>query len=159
MGNRITRRPGRRGRKSAGATLGSLIVVIVVVLLNSRGGTPSAPGAPSASTGVQAILDAYRSRHSGVQVHASGTVTKILPDDADGDRHQRLIVALAGGHTVLIAHNIDLAPRIPAREGDEIEFQGDYEWSDEGGVIHWTHHDPARRREGGWIKHMGHTYE
>lgn len=27
------------------------------------------------------------------------------------------------------------------------------------GVIHWTHHDPARKHVAGWLKHQGRTYQ
>jgi hypothetical protein len=116
---------------------------------------PATPGlAPEG-----AIERAFAARRSGVLVEAEGEVVKVLPDDREGSRHQRLIVELASGHSVLIAHNIDLAPRAPAREGDGIRFRGDFEWSDKGGTVHWTHHDPDRRREGGWIEHDGQRYE
>ncbi len=121
--------------------------------------TPPRGVGRSASTGEHAILRAFNQQQSDVLVQAVGIIKKILPDDSDGSRHQRLIVRLASGHTVLIAHNIDLAPRVPAREGDSIEFKGEYEYSEQGGVIHWTHHDPANRRPGGWLKLAGATYQ
>ena len=82
----------------------------------------------------------------------------MLADDSEGSRHQRFIVRLPNDHTVLIAHNIDLAQRVPLKMGDAVSFYGEYEWNDRGGVVHWTHHDPRNRREGGWIEHKGTTY-
>ena len=99
-------------------------------------------------------------QHSGRQVQGQGRVSRILADDNDGSRHQRFILTLASGQTLLIAHNIDLAPRIPALEvGDTVAFYGEYEWNDKGGVVHWTHHDPRGRHAGGWLEHGGKRYE
>lgn len=99
-------------------------------------------------------------RRSGVMVESEGQIVAVLPDDREGSRHQRLLVRLASGGTVLIAHNIDLAPRLASPDkGDRISFKGQYEWNEKGGVIHWTHHDPDRRHEAGWLRHRGQTYE
>ena len=96
---------------------------------------------------------------SGVMIDATGTVSKVLSDDNEGSRHQRFILELPSGHTVLVAHNIDLAERVPLASGDRVSIHGQYEWNDRGGVLHWTHHDPAGRHEGGWIEHSGQRYE
>ena len=89
-----------------------------------------------------------------------GIVIRILSDDTQGSQHQRFILKLASGKTLLIAHNIDLAPRINSlREGDSVEFYGEYEWNSKGGVLHWTHHDPRGRHENGWLKHDSSTYQ
>ena len=110
--------------------------------------------------GTQEISTAYASKTSDVQVGGSGVVVKTLPDDNKGSRHQRFILKLSNGQTVLIAHNIDLAPKIQSlRTGDTVEFYGEYEWNKKGGVIHWTHRDPAARHPGGWLKHNGARYE
>ncbi len=85
-------------------------------------------------------------------------VVKILPDDLKGSRHQRFLVARNGLPTLLVAHNIDLAPRAPIEEGMDTVIRGRYEWNDKGGVIHWTHHDPKNRIEGGWVKVNGKKY-
>ncbi len=106
------------------------------------------------------IRSAFAARRSDVQVAGQGTVSKVLADDNDGSRHQRFVLALTSGHTVLVAHNIDLAPRInDLQAGDTVAFNGEYEWNEKGGVIHWTHHDPQGRHEGGWLKHGGQTYQ
>jgi hypothetical protein len=106
------------------------------------------------------LLSAYENRQSNIPVEDSGVVVKILPDDLQGSRHQRFILRLSSGQTVLIAHNIDLAPRVAAlREGDTVEFRGEYEWNSKGGVVHWTHHDPHGRHQAGWLKHNGSIYQ
>ncbi|BFM13294.1 DUF3465 domain-containing protein [Simiduia litorea] len=106
------------------------------------------------------VKNAYENRHSNVQVKGSGTVIRILPDDNEGSRHQKFILQLSSGQTLLVAHNIDLAPRINSiSNGDSVLFYGEYEWNSKGGVIHWTHHDPNGRHVGGWLKHNGRTYQ
>jgi hypothetical protein len=108
----------------------------------------------------QLLTSAYENRQSKIQVGSSGVVVKILPDDLRGSRHQRFILRLSSGQTVLISHNIDLAPRVDnLREGDRVEFFGEYEWNSKGGVVHWTHHDPEGRHKVGWLKHNGSIYQ
>jgi len=103
---------------------------------------------------------AFDQRLSGIQVNGSGLVERILSDDSEGSKHQRFIVRLASRQTLLIAHNVDLAQRLQSLAvGDRIEFSGEYEWNDKGGVVHWTHHDPNGRHESGWIKHNGRTFQ
>jgi hypothetical protein len=118
------------------------------------------PGRGESAVRHDAIANAHENQASGVQVMGAGEVTRILPDDHDGSRHQRFILALDSGLTVLVAHNIDLAPRIESlREGDSVSFNGVYEWNDRGGVVHWTHHDPDGRHEPGWLRHDDRIYQ
>lgn len=106
------------------------------------------------------LKQAYERHQSDVQVRGYGTVFRILPDDNKGSRHQKFILRLDSKQTVLVAHNIDLAPRIQdIRKGDRVEFYGEYEWNKKGGVIHWTHRDPNNRHVHGWLKHNGNVYE
>ena len=103
---------------------------------------------------------AYQARQGNIQIQGTGTVIRLLPDDNQGARHQRFILKLSHSQTLLVAHNIDLAPRIPnLRLGDVVEFYGEYEWNSKGGVIHWTHRDPANRHPHGWLRHWGRVYE
>lgn len=105
------------------------------------------------------IEQLYREQQSGVVVEFGGEVSRVLADDLEGSRHQRFIIRVESGHTVLVSHNIDLAPRVESLgRGDEIFVRGQYEWNDRGGVVHWTHHDPDGRRQGGWVRHGGQTY-
>jgi hypothetical protein len=112
------------------------------------------------SSGGSLIAEAFERHQSDLQVRGSGEIIKVLADDNDGSRHQRLLLRLDSGQTLLIAHNIDLAPRISSpNRGDSVEFYGEYEWNQKGGVIHWTHHDPKGRHASGWLKHNGKTYQ
>ena len=105
------------------------------------------------------IAEAFRDGRSNVQVGGEGRVTRILPDDNEGSRHQKFLLELESGHSLLISHNIDLAPRVDnLREGELLEFYGEYEWNKKGGVIHWTHHDPQGKHPGGWLKYQGRVY-
>jgi Protein of unknown function (DUF3465) len=116
---------------------------------------PSLPAAGdgSVANGDAVLGSAFRNRVSRIEVEGQGTVERILPDDNDGSRHQRFILRLNSGQEILIAHNIDLAPRLPSlRVGDVVRFKGEYDWNDQGGVIHWTHRDPAGRHQSGWLR-------
>lgn len=106
------------------------------------------------------LSEAFKNQRSGVQVMGAGIVTKILSDDTDGSRHQRFILKLSSDQTILIAHNIDLAPRIEGLKiGDAVSFHGVYEWNSKGGTVHWTHHDPSKKHIGGWLKKGSQTYQ
>ncbi len=106
------------------------------------------------------LADAFENQTSDIQVNGGGSVTRILSDDNEGSRHQRFILELASGQTLLMAHNIDLAPRISSISlGDTVEFFGEYEWNSKGGVIHWTHKDPNQNHIDGWLKHDNITYQ
>lgn len=105
------------------------------------------------------LKQAYETHQSDIQVQGFGTVIRILPDDTKGSRHQKFILRLDNHQTILIAHNIDLAPRVTnLKVGDTVRFNGEYEWNNKGGVIHWTHHDPHHHHAHGWLKHNGRVF-
>ncbi|MEZ4332170.1 MAG: DUF3465 domain-containing protein [Myxococcota bacterium] len=118
----------------------------------------SIPG-PESDAGSDRIARAFDQRESGFMVTVEGRVERRLADDRDGSRHQRFLLRLANGHTLLVAHNIDLAERVPVEHGDRLRLRGQYEWNERGGVLHWTHHDPDGRHPGGWIERAGRRFE
>lgn len=129
---------------------------LVATLIGRQGGLPW----PVDGDGSESVARAFAEHRSDVLVQGSGTVARVLADDDQGSRHQRFILRMRDGQTLLMAHNIDLAPRVPGlRAGDTVRFQGEYEWNDKGGVVHWTHHDPDGRHPGGWLEHDGSRYE
>lgn len=99
------------------------------------------------------MKNAFQERDSGTWIEFTGFVSRLLSDDNDGSRHQRFIVDIGSGRTLLIAHNIDLAKRIPLGMGDRVRVRGMYEWNDLGGLVHWTHHDPIGVEEGGYVRY------
>jgi len=145
-----------------------LIIILIAVYfqLTQTHGNPSNTSTEFTSqsevggAGDRQLEAAFDQRLSNIQVEGQGTVSRILADDLNGSRHQKFIVQLASGQTLLLSHNIDLAPRVDGlSEGDRVSFYGEYEWNPKGGVVHWTHHDPDGQHEAGWIKHHGNTYQ
>jgi len=134
-----------------------LLLVIALAVLAWRQWGPDA--STGGGAGAEALERAYQQRQSDVMLEVEATVDRILADDEEGRRHQRFIIALPGGRTVLVAHNIDLAPRVPLAAGDAVTVRGEYEWNEKGGVLHWTHHDPDGRHDPGWIEHAGRRYQ
>ena len=126
-----------------------------------NGSPPPPPPQQTISSNNDFILqDAIEHQKSAIQVEGVGKISKLLPDDTVGVRHQKMIIELSTGQTILIAHNIDLAEKIdPIRLGDLIAFNGEYEWNEKGGLVHWTHHDPKGYHIAGWLKYNGKIYQ
>jgi hypothetical protein len=136
-----------------------ILVVVVAYYAYERFLIPELPASTARPSSVQSS-QAIEQWRSGQQVSGIGTVVRVLADDNDGSRHQRFILELGSEQTLLVAHNIDLAPRIPSlSKGDTVAFYGEYETNQQGGVIHWTHHDPQGRHAAGWLEHEGQRYQ
>ncbi|MBR6026102.1 MAG: DUF3465 domain-containing protein [Neisseriaceae bacterium] len=115
---------------------------------------------PVSNNGLQLIQQAFNHQQRDVLVESSGIVKTLLKDDTEGSQHQRFILQLPNNMTVLVAHNIDLAPRIlDLQVGDTVEFKGDYMYNSKGGSIHWTHKDPRGNHPDGYLKHKGNIYQ
>ncbi|HDY86443.1 hypothetical protein LCGC14_0553840 [marine sediment metagenome] len=138
-----------------------LIIAFIIVGYAASKYSPEQHATNSiALTSINNIEQLTDQQQSNVQLEITGKVIKLLTDDLSGSRHQKFIIKLSDGKTILVAHNIDLAPRIDTlKTGDEVIIYGEYEWNNKGGVIHWTHNDPTHRHPNGWIKHQGKTYQ
>jgi Protein of unknown function (DUF3465) len=120
----------------------------------------STPTIASSSMDAGAIIEAYGARRNLPQVQGSGVVTKVLKDDTKGLKHQKFLLKVSDNITILIAHNIDLAPRVAdIAEGDTVAYKGEYIYTPKGGTVHWTHKDPRGHHAGGWLQHNGQKYE
>ncbi|MGB5624275.1 MAG: DUF3465 domain-containing protein [Woeseiaceae bacterium] len=100
----------------------------------------------------------FNKRDTGTWIEIKGVVTRLLSNDNDGSRHQRFILDIGNRATLLIAHNIDLAKRVPVGMGDRVQVRGMYEWNDLGGLVHWTHHDPQGVEDGGYVRYRRKEY-
>ncbi len=135
-------------------------LLLLVYLVNQYSNTPfvTNPGTPPKT--YEQVVKAYNQKKSDIQVKGAGTIVKLLSDDLQGSKHQRFLVKVNDQQTLLISHNIDLAPRIDTlREGEKIEFFGEYVWNKKGGIIHWTHHDPNKHHIDGWLKFRNKLYQ
>ncbi|MGL4184684.1 MAG: DUF3465 domain-containing protein [Thiotrichaceae bacterium] len=130
---------------------------------------PASPPTPTPSTHSSQTDTAYQQATEQIRTARlnpnakfrtiiKGEVLKLLPDDNEGARHQRFLVKLAPDIVVLVAHNLDLAKRVPAQSGQPIIINGEFIANDKGGVMHWTHHDP-QGGQGGWIEYRDQRYQ
>ena len=150
-------------RKLFGAAV--VVALFAGALLFLARSTHPAPQTPGGNRGPVApdsssIDRAFERRESDVPVEGRGRVVRLLPDDVAGSRHQRFILRLDSGTTVLVAHAIDVAGRVsPLQVGDELSFRGEYVWNPKGGLVHWTHRDPVGRHAAGWIRRGDRVFE
>ena len=142
-----------------------LLPLILAVLLTlaaaffglGRSIAPPSRGAPP--NGTAALLEAVREHARDRLVTVRAPVARMLSDDREGSPHQRFLIRVGDSVTVLIAHNIELAARVPLAVGDTVIVSGEYEWTPKGGTIHWTHLDPARHHTAGYIERDGRRYQ
>ena len=130
-----------------------LAAALVAAWLSACGGSTQADDA--------AIVSDFNKHQSNVEVTADGTVVRLLADRTSSTgTHEQFIVKLSTGDiTVEVEHNISIAARVPVALGDHVIVHGEYIWNAQGGLIHFTHHDPKGTHEGGYIQDNGKTYD
>ena len=120
----------------------------------------SSNGSSNTSTIDQSqVLQAQQSHATKVEIIFSARVKKLLPDDTKGLPHQRFLLEIENGTTVLVAHDTKYAPKVPIQPGDVVTIKGEYIWNRKGGVIRWTHRSDTPRHEGGYIEFDGQKYQ
>lgn len=113
---------------------------------------------PSASD--RKLARAFAQGRSEFFIRVKATVRASLATDYEGIPHQKFIVELSTGQTLLIAHNLELASPIRRlRVGETILIYGEYIWNAEGGLLHRTHDDPDFLLPHGWIRYQGRKYQ
>jgi hypothetical protein len=116
-------------------------------------------GAPAAALDDREVIADQANQQSKVEVTVVARVKKLLPDDTRGLQHQKFLLILSNGTTVLIANDLTYGQRVPIQAGDVVKIHGEYIWNRLGGLIHWTHRSDNPRHESGWIEFNGQTYQ
>lgn len=93
------------------------------------------------------------------EITFTAPVKKLLPPDTRGLPHQKFLLELSNGTTILVAHNTRMAPEVPISAGSFVTIKGEYIWNPKGGLMHWTHHTDTPNHEGGYIDFNGKRYE
>ncbi len=139
---------------SAGRRVTAALVALVMA-------SSCIPPAATAVADNAAVQRAFQGHTDQVQVTMIGTIDRVLSDqDGPSGPHERFIVRLTDvAMTVLIEHNLSLAPRVPVATGGAVVVHGEYIWNAQGGLVHFTHHDPDRSHEGGYILYGGKRYD
>ena len=97
-------------RKLIAVSLLAVLVLLMPVLKVSFPFSWSMPMANAASQnnfrrpqikGDDALMEAYRNGESDLIVEGNGKVEKLLPDDLKGSKHQKFILRLASGQSIL----------------------------------------------------------
>lgn len=138
-----------------------LIAVLGGLILLLRHNAAEGPSTAARQAAVRAACSqsdaAFARRQSDVWLTLSGTVSRLLPDQHGHFLHQRFILRCADAHTVLVVNDVDIGRRVPVHPGDAVAVRGQYVWNAQGGLVHFTHHDP-QGGQGGWIVDGGKTY-
>lgn len=148
-------------KKIDSAILATCLMLTVLTAGTSSQTMPFTP--PSQQSffvdGQAQVMSAQAAHAIKVEVTVIAPVKKLLPEDDQGLPHQKFLLELVNGSTILIAHDLAMANRVPIRPGDIVKIHGEYIWNSRGGLIHWTHHTDTPYHEGGWIDFQGVRYQ
>ncbi|MCA1778196.1 MAG: DUF3465 domain-containing protein [Xanthomonadaceae bacterium] len=105
------------------------------------------------------LLDAFEDGRTSIWVSGQAPVSQILGDEGIGGPHQRFVLRLNEGVTIIVRHSLQASERVPVERGDSVRFHGRYDWEASGGIISLTHSDPEQPGGGGWVEHKGVRYD
>jgi hypothetical protein len=125
-----------------------------------------APGPTSGTSGDQSLPAGQRALAAAIQSRRGvnfievqdAKVIDVLPDDLVGSQHQKWVVELENGATILSVFNLDICERVPLKIGDRVSMGGQFIWDKGGGLIHWIHKDPRGNRPDGYVELNGVRY-
>jgi hypothetical protein len=111
------------------------------------------------------LYAAFQSARSHTELTVTGRVTRVLGvRQGPSGLHEGFILLVPNrcspGNqgqcpaqmSVRVEDNVTITGFVPLHPGQIATVHGQYEYDSRGGVIHWTHHDPAGRHESGYIE-------
>ncbi len=126
---------------------------------NAPGNAPGSRVETTNASNDSALVNAVNSKRNVDFLEASGvTVIELLADDTQGLPHEKFIVRLSNGATVLCVFNLDMGQRIPLKVGDIVDLGGQFKWTNVGALMHWLHADTQNRRPDGYVDLNGKRY-
>jgi len=108
------------------------------------------------------ICELYASGAGGAEVIGQGTVAAALgTSNGPSGEHEGFLLKLHGQCDLLlrVETNTGITGPVPLHAGENVVVKGQYEDDATGGVIHWTHHDPAGRHVAGYVIAAGKIYQ
>jgi hypothetical protein len=108
------------------------------------------------------ICSLYASGSSGAEVIGHGTVLGVLGTrGGPSGEHEGFLLKLDQQCDLLlrVETNVDITGPVPLEVGEVVTVKGQFEDDANGGVIHWTHHDPRGRHVSGYVEADGKIYE
>lgn len=150
---------GGLSRAAGVAFVGVVAAGLIAVRLEGRANhLPTArEAAQSLPSGCSTAARDYRDGRSDVWVAVTARVLRLLPDEQGRYQHQRFIVRCETGQTLLVVNDVSIGQRVPVSVGNRVGVRGEFVWNSQGGLIHFTHHDPGGGA-GGWILLRGKLY-
>lgn len=133
-------------------------IVVLAVLIGVALWWQSRPGY-RIEPGFMTVQDAYRYHQTGMMAEVTGTVARVLLDDKGDPRHQKFIIRMPNGQSLLVLHDQVSGDRVPVKVDDTVLVRGEYQWTETGGTLRFTQRDYSPRRMHGWIEHQGRRYD
>ena len=108
------------------------------------------------------ICGLYASGASDVEVIGQGSVLAILGTrNGPSGVHEGFLLKLTGGCDLMVRveTNVGITGPLPLHPGETATVKGVFDDDADGGVIHWTHHDPSGRHIAGYVEAGGKIYQ
>ncbi|CAN5587272.1 hypothetical protein BH11CYA1_BH11CYA1_24920 [soil metagenome] len=105
------------------------------------------------------IIQAQSQQARKVELTVTAPIEKLLREEDYREPHQRFLLALSNGTSVLVANDLEYGTFAPVQAGNIVRIKGEYIWNERGGVLHWTHKSDEPRHESGYIDFNGMRYQ